>query len=403
MAYDAETFAAAPTLARVEPLSLSILQLQGLPAAKALALYDLATATRVGIVAEIAGHALAGALRRALADLAAFQAAAPVSAPIAQADAPAAPAPRARARKAAPAAKMLDLAAPLADPPRARTATGAFHCVWADGLATFVSAVPWHAAKAETRWAAAFQAADRLRRSRARESYADSLTTAQSAVSGRYVMGPMGVRRESPQWLELIALRPMPALLAIVEESTGAAYEPGGEFGAGDIERARHLESQLVSPIIPGATVGRTTNRAILLQAQEASARDAFCYEPEPAPLVTATAGASVGAVTMDDLQGAAVVINLEAADRHERALQAAYAQVKAEEGINATNTDEAGHALARFRGGLPALRQAAGGESLTRYTFARGTGGRTFTLTDSRGHLIRFGTQSLTALALAV
>lgn len=402
MAYDAETFAAAPTLARVEPLSLSIPQLQALPAAKALALYELATATRVGIVAEIAGHALAGALCRALADLDALQAAPPVSAPIAQADAPTAPAPRARARKAAPAAKVLDLAAPLADPPRARTATGAFHCVWADGSATFVSAVPWHAAKAETRWAAAFQAADRLRRSRARDSYADSLTTTQSAVSGRYVMGPMGVRRESPQWLELIALRPMPALLAIVEESTGAAYEPVGAFGGGDLERARHLESQLVSPIIPGATIGRTTNRAILLQAQEASARDAFRYEPEPAPLMTATAGASVGAVTMDDLQGAAVVINLEAAAAEEARLLEAFKSLRAR-GASGRNIHAASVVHQQFRESVAALRRVAGGESLTRYTFARGTGGRTFTLTDSNGHPIRFGAQAMAALAHAV
>ncbi len=403
MAYDAETFAAAPTVARVEPLSLSIPQLQALPAAKALALYDLATATRVGIVAEIAAHALAGALRRALADLEALQAAPAVSAPIVQPEAPPVPAPRPRARKAAPAAKIFDLAAPLADPPRARTATGAFHCVWADGTATFVSAVPWHGAKAETRWAAAFQVANRLRRSRARDSYAESLTTAQSAVSGRYVMGPMGVRRESAEWLELIAVRPMPALLAIVEETTGAIYEPEGVFGAGDADRARHLESQLVSPIIPGATAGRTTHRAILLQAQEASARDVFRHEPEPAPLVTAEAGAPVGAVNMDDLQGAGVVINLEAADQRAEALRIAYARVKAEEGDNSANTRDAAHALTIFRGGLAALRQAAGGESLTRYTFARGTGGQTFTLTDSRGHLIRFGAQSMAALAHAV
>lgn len=398
MAYDAESFAPATPAA----LAPSVDQLRALPAAKALALYDLAAATGVAIVAEIAAHALAGALRRALADLDGLKAAAPAPQAEAPTAPPAAPAPRRRARAAKPAAKGEDLAAPLADPPKAKTATGAFHCVWADGSTTFVSAVPWHASKPETRWAAAFQTADRLRRSRSRDAFAESLTTAQSAVSGRYVTGLMGVRRESPEWLELVCIRPMPALLAIVEETTGATYEPAGIFGAGDAARARELESQLVSPVQAGERPEAVAHRVILRQVREAQAREAFAVEATTAPQETAEAGASVGAASMWDLEGVAVVIDLAAADRHAEFLRAAYARAKAEGGDESANSRDAFAAVRLFRDSTDALRRAAGGESLVRFTFARGTGGRTFTLTDSNGRPVRFGAHALPALAYA-
>lgn len=386
--------------------SFDVAQLRALPAAKAQALYDLAASVGVPICYQVAAHALAGALaetlhaltlreieleavREHVATLQANPPAALPSAPISPAtlqDDQPAPEPGAEACEAispttapkparqsaprvakAPKPTGPDLSAPLATPPRAKRAAGAFHVVWDDGSCTTVTAVTYHADKPATRWAAALQAADRLRRMRGRNAYAASFGPGH-VVHGRWIKGAAGVFQESATWWELMAARPMPALLAVVDDQTGEAFDApaGSRFGAGDQVRALQLEAQVVRPIsLERAPTGRT-----FLQITSSIIGDLDQVEPAPA-LETADPGQAVACADLHALDGELVVIP-----------KAHLAMTVADWRTGRAEADETAIDYA------VSLLAVAESEGMLVYTFRRTVGGRNFQLIRSDGRV---------------
>lgn len=404
MAFDAfpESAALAPPPARLATVG----------ALKARALYTLARTTGAGVAYEAAAHALAGALEAAEAALGAAQAAAKALDTL-QGDKP--PRAKRKAATAGDACEPLDLAAALRSPPKSKARVGAFHCIWADGSCTFVSGVLYHGDKPDSRWGAAFQAADRLRRIRARREYAASLNTPWSALGDTEIVGAAGVRQLAPAWLELLQVRPMPALAEIVDEA-GECFAPAGAFGAGDEARARELEAALVTPCNPhqaailrreghhpsqaadGLAVYRSERQFAAFptgwtpmrrQVRQLEALEAFApttdEETAEAPRgpATAEAGAPISPASLHDVDGAEVVIN--------RDLVAAHIEMQRRGELD-------------IRDSLWPLHGAAGDEggALVAYRLRRGTGGFTFTLTDTTGRQVRFGADRLPYLAQA-
>lgn len=226
----------------------------------ALTLYSLARTSGAPAAYEQAAHALAAALEAERAVSRAFRRPAPLASirPVDQSDpAPqSAPLPKAKsARKASPGD---DLAERLTRPPRAKVAVSAFVCRWEDGSETRVSAVVYHAGKPATRWAAAFQAADRLRRLR-HARYLENTKWSASGLpdhawyaEGRFAQGPCGVDLHSQAWHRLVRALPMPALVAIIDEVSGETFSAaaGSAYGAGDPnEVATQLEAILHPPV----------------------------------------------------------------------------------------------------------------------------------------------------------
>lgn len=96
---------------------------------------------------------------------------------------------------------------------------GEFVIAWEDGTQTLVRGVIYD--RPADRWAAAFQAADRLRRLRARHGW-----EGEAGAPGRW-WRPMGVRVETPLWWAYVAARPMPGLLSILADD-GETYSVEG-------------------------------------------------------------------------------------------------------------------------------------------------------------------------------
>ena len=129
------------------------------------------------------------------------------------------------------------LDAPLPKPAR-KWPVDSFVATWADGTQTKVSSVPY---KGEAmKWAAAFQAADRLRRLRT----ARKLRLAKSP--GATVKGPCGVTVRSPQWWDYVKAMPAPALAELRAESGDVLQVPlACAWGAGDPERAEAAKDKM--------------------------------------------------------------------------------------------------------------------------------------------------------------
>ncbi len=235
----------------------------------ALRMYDIARTAGAPAAYEAAAHALAGALQAAVVasrldrppeqrraahapEIAAMVDAGRYTPEAAAYELATRPAKLPRTPKARSAPAGEDLAAKLPRPPRNKLASGAFTVTWADGSETFVSAVTWHSGKPATRWAAAFQAADRLRRLRSRAAYAADLEAGADGVA-RWHADSSGLRRETPAFQELVTCRPLPPLAGISEDAGGETFTPaaGSAFGAGDAERARLLEASICEPRAP--------------------------------------------------------------------------------------------------------------------------------------------------------
>lgn len=218
----------------------------------ALAAYQMACATGAAGSFEAAAHALAGALRCERARRMAPRPPAGVRPRLVVDNDPtgeAAPAPVKSLRKAARPAVDLDTRIPA---PKRNSPAGSFLVEWSDGSTTRVQGVSWAAAKPETRWAKAYQAANRVRRARFGRLLSAEMG-GPDGIRGRYAVGPCGVQVDSPAWLELLACTPLPALVAVVDETLGTRFEApaGTSYGAGDEARAVALTSELCAVRLP--------------------------------------------------------------------------------------------------------------------------------------------------------
>jgi hypothetical protein len=263
----------------------------------ALAAFDLAKLTNHPAHYRDAAEKLASALRRERA----MRVAASVGEP-AQA-----PSPRPR-RTTAPKSDPADLSAPLGSIPRAKACAGAYVVRWADGSETTLSGVVHHRDKPATRWAAAFQAADRLRRLRMRHSYAEGLDMGAGLLHGRWeIVG--GVRRERADWWRLVQITPMAALVSITTED-GETFEApeGTAYGAGDPEAAAVLEAALTQARHPLIEVRHPGELASMrLEAVETFGALDSAAAVEPA---TAKEGDGLAGADPRDLDGVDVVIS---------------------------------------------------------------------------------------------
>lgn len=218
----------------------------------ALAAYQMACATGAPGSYEAAAHALAGALRCERARRMAPRPPAGIrprlvvdNDPTDQAASP----PVKSSRKAARGLVDLDTRLPA---PKRNSPAGSFLVEWTDGSTTRVQGVSWAAAKPDTRWAKAYQAANRVRRARFGRLLSAEMG-GPDGIRGRYAVGPCGVQVDSPAWLELLACTPLPALVAIVDETLGTRFEApvGTSYGVGDEARATALTSELCAPRLP--------------------------------------------------------------------------------------------------------------------------------------------------------
>lgn len=141
-----------------------------------------------------------------------------------------------------------DLAAKLPALTKRATLAGAV-CEWSDGSSTY-QRVGYM--KPADRFAAAFQACDRLRRLRARHQWRASLRADVVTMFGDDVSPSlaghmaqtlcgdtatiMGIWRDTPDWMAYVAAHPMPHLVGVLFEETGEAFAPpaGTTYGAGD-------------------------------------------------------------------------------------------------------------------------------------------------------------------------
>lgn len=92
-----------------------------------------------------------------------------------------------------------------------------FVIAWTDGTQTLVRGVIYD--RPADRWAAAYQAADRLRRLRARHGW-----EGEAGAPVRWARGPLGLRIESADWWAYVSARPMPEAVAILGEN-GETYD----------------------------------------------------------------------------------------------------------------------------------------------------------------------------------
>lgn len=353
----------------------------------ALALYDLAMTSGAASAYEAAAHALAKALQRQKALSVTMSRPAPVAPLGAPCEPPQAkPARKVSARAAKAADDDLTV---LFTAPRNKAATGSFWVVWEDGTATRVSGVVYNSTKPQTRWAAALRAADQLRRMRARHAYAAQLAEmAAGDVPALKVHTSGGVMVDSADWQRLAMIRPMAALSAIYDETSGDMFNApaGGRYGAGDVAEAAALEARLVPARLfwrraeierQGGRIfrGRASGSMIVyergdsvklrmadlepaaLASMKASAREAFSDEHAAPTLDTSTPGAPPPS-SFFDLDGRAVVIDRTAAD-----------DMDGQQFANRWAANAAGQ--------------------LIRWTFKRLPGGREFRLTASDGRCV--------------
>jgi hypothetical protein len=103
-----------------------------------------------------------------------------------------------------------DLAAPIKVGRRAKY-WGDFVIAWADGTETLVRGVIYD--RPADRWAAAFQAADRLRRMRLRHAWEH-----EPDAPPRWTRGPLGLQIQSQPYEAFVRERPMPAPVQILAE-----------------------------------------------------------------------------------------------------------------------------------------------------------------------------------------
>lgn len=188
-------------------------------AASALGLYAFANASGAPEAHRAASHALAGALEALMLAQAEVQAVRRHMV--------------ARTPRKAKEAAVMDLSRPLKVAPRNRT-TGAFTVRFADGSATFVSGVVSDARDPATKWIAAAQAADRLRRIRDRRAYLAELVQ-DGAPAGLWTINA-GIRQETPAFWRGLFSRPLAALASLTDEDTGETFDAASAalFGLGD-------------------------------------------------------------------------------------------------------------------------------------------------------------------------
>jgi hypothetical protein len=106
-----------------------------------------------------------------------------------------------------PPKKARDLHAPVKVGRRSKF-WGSFLVTWADGSATKVTGVIWD--KPEDREAAAYQAANRLRRYRARHGW-----EGHPGAPTRWERGMCGIQRETARWWTYVRCRELPPLAKI--------------------------------------------------------------------------------------------------------------------------------------------------------------------------------------------
>lgn len=399
------THAALPALA--SPLSFVV-------AETALAAYQMACATGSPDAYQAAAHALAGALRCERARRMAPRTPSGVRPRLVVDNDPPATAPRLEAKPAKPARKAaedMDLRHP---PVRRGNPAGSFLVEWTDGSTTRVQGVAWPRAKAASRWARAYQAANRVRRVRHARDLQSAMGGA-AAIPARYARGIGGVTIDAPEWLELVACAPLPALVAVVDETTGERFEApdGSAYGAGDPDAAARLAGGLCLPLLPWvhAEVSRDFRTCAMgsddgltayyikdsrfpveacpgighaapwppavRQAAINDARAAFALpveifaEPDP------VAGDPVTATTADAIEGATVMVTTASLERAAGAVKTAEAAVQAErvaKGNAATSAAflDASAALRAAKSRLDVLGDIVGKS----WTATRGPGG---------------------------
>lgn len=88
---------------------------------------------------------------------------------------------------------------------------GEFIVTWADGSDTLVRGVIYD--RPQDKWAAAFQAADRLRRQRARHA-----AWVEIGAPPRWTTGPNRVEIQTPAYEEYVRTRPLPAAVSILAD-----------------------------------------------------------------------------------------------------------------------------------------------------------------------------------------
>lgn len=323
----------------------------------AFAAYQLACATGEAEAFATAAHALAFALKAERARRMAPRPGATTGPRLVVDNDPkpeAARSPAKSSRKAARVAEDLDARLPA---PKRGWPAGSFVVEWADGTSTRVQGVAWAAAKPATRWARAYQSANRVRRIRHGREIEAGLGGA-SAIAGRFSTLTGGITVDSPQWRDLLATTPLPALAAVVDETTGERFEApaGSRYGAGDADRAREVEAAICLPRLPWLAAAAARSNPLfgvrtgepvtyLIDRDAASAEDlpirhavafaspwpdawrrqmirdaeaAFSPAEEIVPHVPPVAGDGVEATTADDVDGLTVTTTaegLEAAD----------------------------------------------------------------------------------------
>lgn len=205
---------------------------------RSLALYSLANSTGAPDAHRAASHALAGALAALMQAQAEVQAV--------RASMPGATTAR-KARKAAEKDSRMDLARPLKVTPRNRT-TGAYTARFADGSETFVSGVVSDVRDPATRWIAAAQAADRLRRMRERRAYLAELLQ-DGAPAGLWAVGA-GIRQETPAFWRGLFSRPLAPLASLTCADTGETFDAttAHPFGAGDPDELAKAAATMARP-----------------------------------------------------------------------------------------------------------------------------------------------------------
>lgn len=237
------------TTAAYSPLSAP---LSFVTAETALAAYQMACTTGEPDSYEAAAHALAGALKAERARRMAPRPGAGAGPRLVVDNDPTPQSARPTAKPARKSAPMVaDLDAPLPAAKRGSPA-GSFLIEWSDGSTTRVQGLAWPAAKPATRWARAYQAGNRVRRLRhARELQPELTRTA--VVEGHRDTLSGGIAVDSAAWRELVAVMPLPALVGIVDETTGERFAApeGTAFGAGDRVRACAVEASLCRPFLP--------------------------------------------------------------------------------------------------------------------------------------------------------
>lgn len=206
--------------------------------ASAMGLYAFANANGAPEAHRAASHALAGALEALIAAQAEVQAVRRLMPGTT---------PTRKARKAAEKDSRMDLARAL-KVARCNWTTGAFTARFADGSETFVSGVVSDARDRSTRWIAAAQSADRLRRVRDRRAYLAELLQ-DGAPAGLWAVSA-GIQQETPAIWRGVFSRPLPALVSLTDEDTGETFDAATAlpFGAGDPDELAKAAATMARP-----------------------------------------------------------------------------------------------------------------------------------------------------------